>query len=282
MTTQPLVSVLMTAFNREKYIAEAINSVCSSTYKNFELIIVDDGSTDNTISVAKEFAKTDNRIHIYCNKTNLGDYPNRNKAAGYATGKYIKYLDSDDVIYPWGLAAMVYCMEQYPEADYGLISYGIKSIKKFPILLTPQKAYYNFFFYGAMIITGPTGAIFTRAVFEKEGGFSGKPYVGDTEMWLKLSMKYAMVAMPLDLVWWRQHEGQQFKEGTQNNYYEHNSYSVYLAALMHPDCPFNDKYKKAAARNLKNRYARNLIIHAAKGKLFKFWSLFKIFKLNFS
>ena len=77
----PLVSVLITSYNREKYIGDAIQSVLDSTYKNFELIIVDDMSTDNSVGIAKSFEKKDNRIKVYINEANLGDYPNRNKAA---------------------------------------------------------------------------------------------------------------------------------------------------------------------------------------------------------
>jgi glycosyltransferase involved in cell wall biosynthesis len=89
----PLVSVLMTSYNRQDYIAEAIESVLNSKYQNFELIIVDDGSKDQTVKIAQEFAEKDKRIRLYINEKNLGDYGNRNKAASYATGKYIKYLD---------------------------------------------------------------------------------------------------------------------------------------------------------------------------------------------
>ena len=93
----------MTEFKRDNFIKEAIESVLNSTYQNFELIIVDDASTDQTVSIAKEFALRDQRIKVYVNDQNLGDYPNRNKAASYAIGKYIKYLDSDDRIKPAGL-----------------------------------------------------------------------------------------------------------------------------------------------------------------------------------
>src|SRR6476646_10196463 len=96
METGILVSVLMTAYNREKYIAEAVESVLASTYTNFELIVVDDGSTDNTVTIAKSFEARDYRIKLYINEKNLGDYPNRNKAAGYASGEYIVFVDSDD------------------------------------------------------------------------------------------------------------------------------------------------------------------------------------------
>ena len=114
MNLNPLVSVLMTSFNREKYIAISIKSVLDSSFKDFELIILDDGSTDNTLKIANSFAELDNRIRVYRNEKNLGDYPNRNKVASYAVGKYLKYIDSDDLIYPWGLELMVKMMEDHP------------------------------------------------------------------------------------------------------------------------------------------------------------------------
>src|SRR5436853_5775843 len=108
---KPLVSVLMTAYNREQFIGEAIESVLSSTYKNFELIIVDDCSGDSTVSIAKDYGRKDSRIKVYVNEKNLGDYQNRNKAATYASGKYLKYADSDDKLFPDGLNYCVRVME---------------------------------------------------------------------------------------------------------------------------------------------------------------------------
>src|SRR5450631_1699837 len=113
---KPFVSVLMTAYNREKYIAEAIESVLASTYTNFEFIIVDDGSVDTTVEIARSFELKDSRVKLYINEKNLGDYPNRNKAASYAKGKYLKYLDSDDMIFKDSLLKMVNAIEKYPDA----------------------------------------------------------------------------------------------------------------------------------------------------------------------
>jgi len=112
MENNPLVSVLMTAYNREQFIAEAIESVLASTFTNFELIIVDDCSTDKTIEIAKKFEMIDSRVKVYKNDNNLGDYLNRNMSASFAKGKYLKYLDADDLIYPHGLEVMVAAMEK--------------------------------------------------------------------------------------------------------------------------------------------------------------------------
>src|ERR1041384_4534965 len=102
----PLVSLLITAYNREQFVAEAIESVLAQTFTDFELIVVDDGSQARTIEIARRYCK-DSRVQVHVNKKNLGDYANRNRAASFARGKYLKYLDSDDVLNPHGLEVMV-------------------------------------------------------------------------------------------------------------------------------------------------------------------------------
>ena len=288
----PLVSVLMTAYNREKYIAEAIESVLASNYTHFELIIVDDCSGDATVPIARSFEQKDKRIKVYVNEQNLGDYNNRNHAASFATGRYIKYLDSDDTIYPWGLGAMVMCMEKYPEAGFGLMSYGLPQTSAYPILEQPQQAFRYFYFKYALIGMGPTGAIFRKDAFDAVNGFSGKPYVGDSEMWLRMACSYPLVRMPLDLVWWRQHDGQQIIEGRNNDYYFENQYGVYKAGLELPDCPLSADEKKAALNNLQNVRVRRIVMnYFLKMKFrkgfqilekdgFKFFDVFKALRKN--
>src|SRR5450631_1899475 len=209
----PLVSVLMTSYNHDEYIAEAIESVLNSTYTNFELIIVDDISKDNSVEIARSYELKDKRIRVFVNEKNLGDYPNRNKAASYAKGKYLKYLDSDDIIYPWGLEAMVYCMEKFPSAAFGLVSKNLNIKSYLPLELNGEDAYKVYFFQCALFTIGPSGSIINREAFENIGGFSGLPYIGDTELWLKLAKTNTVVCMPLNLFWWREHSQQQVHEG---------------------------------------------------------------------
>ena len=146
MENKPLVSVLMTVYNREKYIRDAIESVLASTYTNLELIIVDDRAKDKSVEIAKSYEKQDERVHVYINEKNLGDYPNRNKAASYAKGKYLKYVDADDMIYPYGLEQLVYYMEQFPEAAYGMCTYPQDKERIYPFTLDCYEAYKTHYF----------------------------------------------------------------------------------------------------------------------------------------
>jgi len=92
----PLVSVIMPAYNREKFIAESIESTLSQTYENFELIIIDDGSKDQTVAIAKKYLD-DPRVSIIENPKNMGIASTRNRAIRSAKGEYIAMLDSDDI-----------------------------------------------------------------------------------------------------------------------------------------------------------------------------------------
>lgn len=89
-----LVSVIMPAYNAAKYITESIESVLNQTYQNWELIIIDDGSKDNTAEIIGKY--TDQRIKFYKNETNLGVSATRNKAIQIAQGSWTAFLDSDD------------------------------------------------------------------------------------------------------------------------------------------------------------------------------------------
>src|SRR5512142_3065348 len=103
----PKVTVLMTAYNRASLIASSIESVLAQTFTDFTLIIVDDGSTDGTVDVARRYEAVDSRVRVVVNERNLGDYGNRNHAATFVQTPLFKYLDSDDLMYPHCLQVMV-------------------------------------------------------------------------------------------------------------------------------------------------------------------------------
>ena len=96
----PLVSVIMPAFNSGAYISCAIKSVQQQTYKNWELIVVDDCSTDNTCLIVEGLRKSDSRISLYKQKSNLGAAQARNRALKESKGRFITYLDADDIWLP--------------------------------------------------------------------------------------------------------------------------------------------------------------------------------------
>ena len=109
------VSVIMPIYNSEKYVGEAIESVIKQTYKNFELILVDDGSSDNSYNIIKDYSKKDERIKIYT-KENGGISSTRNFGVLKATGKYIAFIDNDDEYKENLLSDNIVLLEKY-DAD---------------------------------------------------------------------------------------------------------------------------------------------------------------------
>ncbi len=94
-----LVSVIIPVYNREKYIEECLKTVLNQSYKNFEIIIVDDGSTDNSYNICENIAQTESRIKLF-KEDHKGVSNARNKALDNAQGEYVIFVDSDDVIHP--------------------------------------------------------------------------------------------------------------------------------------------------------------------------------------
>ena len=100
MVNIPKVSILIPVYNREKIILHTLNSAVNQTYKNIEIIVVDNKSTDNTFEIVKEFAKYHPNVKVYQNEENIGPVRNWRRCLDYATGEYVKILWSDDLIAP--------------------------------------------------------------------------------------------------------------------------------------------------------------------------------------
>jgi glycosyltransferase involved in cell wall biosynthesis len=108
-------SLMMPAYNYVKYLKQAVDSVRSQTYKNWELVIQDDCSTDGTYELAWALSKQDKRIRVYRNGQNLGVPGTRANAAKHITGDLVGHIDSDDTLYPYALQTMIDCFEANPD-----------------------------------------------------------------------------------------------------------------------------------------------------------------------
>lgn len=131
--TRPIVSIIMPAYNCESYIKEAIHSVIAQKFTDWELIIIDDCSTDSTADIVQAFARSDSRIKFVRNSTNAGVAKTRNLGIELSVGEYVAFLDSDDTWHPDKLTLQLQrCKEE--NADLVYLSYSIvntegKSIK---------------------------------------------------------------------------------------------------------------------------------------------------------
>lgn len=262
--SKPLVSVLMTSYNREKFIGEAIESVLNSTYKNFELIVVDDASEDKTVDIAKSFESKDKRIRVYVNKENISQFPNRNKAAEYAKGKYLKYLDSDDKIFDWGLEYCVALMEKYPEAGMGIFKAQNNVNEPF---LESEAAINKHFFQHNFLNIGPSGIIVKKEAFEKIGRYNPK-YGVPSDMYFNIKMvsNFPVVILKDQFFFYREHEQQEIKD--RNSYLMH-TYPYLRDILKLPELPMTYDKRIQLLTSAKRSFLKQCIRSIIKTKRIK-------------
>lgn len=248
MNAAPTVSVLMAAYNRAQYVAAAIESVLAQRFTDFELIITDNGSTDGTVDIARAWAARDARIRVEVNERNLGQFGNRNRAASLARGRYLKFHDSDDLMYPHCLELMVGCLEAEPRAGFALSTGWAWPGGPVPMLLTPRQCYQREFLGFGLFMCGPSCALFRAEVFRKLGGFPEEGVASDHSFWLTACAREHVVLVPADLFWYRTHAGQEFASGAAAWEYARVPGRVWRA-LHDPSCPLEGSDLDQARRN---------------------------------
>lgn len=121
---KPAVTVFMPVYNGEKYLKESMDSILNQTFRDFEFLIINDGSTDNTVQIIQSY--TDPRIRLLENEKNMGLVPTRNRGIKESAGKFIAILDSDDIAHPKRLEKQMAFLESHP--DFGMVGSWVKII----------------------------------------------------------------------------------------------------------------------------------------------------------
>lgn len=268
MPKLPLVSVLMTAYNRENYIAEAIESVLASSYKNFELLIVDDCSKDNTVAIAHSYEQLDKRIKVFANEINLKQFQNRNKAASLANGEFIFYVDSDDTVLPDGIENLVNTMSQFPSSSFGM--YWPNAGQEKALEVSAADAIHDHFFKTPTLTIGPGGTIIRRNFFFKINGYPDKyDAAGDMYFNLKACCYTPLVKIPFDFIRYRRHDEQEL-----NNPFEYlyNNYLYLRDALNELPLPLTKSELNWISKKNKRRFLVNIFKYFLKTKNLKLTS----------
>jgi glycosyltransferase involved in cell wall biosynthesis len=263
---RPLVSVLLTAYNRDTYIADAIESVLAQTWTDFELIVCDDGSSDRTVEIARDYERRDNRIRVSVNQRNLGQFENRRHVAGLARGQYLKYHDSDDVMYPHCLATMVEPLEAEPRAGFALSGSLYWPGGPCPMLLTPKLAYEREFLGSGLFHLGPAAAMFRTDIFRDLGGFPLEGIPSDYLFWVTACSKVSVLLVPADLFYYRNHPGQELADPRGELQYA-KAASHAWRMLNSPECPLTADSLERAKRNFAFVQARGMFRYLKRGRL---------------
>lgn len=181
----PLVSIIIPAYNAEKYIGFAVDSVLDQTYQKFEILIIDDGSQDNTRKIMEEYSKKDDRIRLLYNEHNLGVAATRNKGIELAKGFYICFLDSDDMWVSTKIEEQIQVLEDM-NADFVYTSYrmiddnGNECYESFKV---PK--YVNFKDLLKFNVIGCSTVMIKKEIVNKYN-FDDKFYHEDYVLWLNL------------------------------------------------------------------------------------------------
>ena len=198
------VSVIMPAFNAEKYVAEAAKSIFDQTFTNFELIVVNDGSTDRTLEILNAIA--DDRLRILSNDNNMGVVKSTNKGIAEARGRYIARQDADDISLPERLQKQFEYLEQHPEI--ALLGTGRKTMsgtgtfkKQKTILERPtfkDLLKGNCFTQGSVMIR--------KKALEVVGNYNELFHLSeDYELWLRIAKQFSVANLPEALYILRRH-----------------------------------------------------------------------------
>ena len=194
----PRFSIIMPLFNKEPYIAKALGSVCSQTYPNWELVIVNDGSTDNSLSVVKlEISKKNkdiqNKISVI-DQENSGVAAARNRGVKESNGEYVCFLDADDWWEKEFLEEIDKLIKDYPDAGLYATNYVYYKPGKTRVALKLQRGYINYpeaYMKSTMMPVTSITTCMPRMVFDKMGGFPVGIKLGeDFLLWAKTAVHY--------------------------------------------------------------------------------------------
>lgn len=215
----PAVSVVIPSYNCEKYIAETISSVLAQTYGDLEVLVVDDGSTDNTRGIVSAFGSPVRLI----TQSNSGVCVARNRGAKEAKGEFICFMDHDDYWFSDKLALQIDAMSSHPECGVVFASFILWNqdatgsfpasnsfdLSQYPEGEDPEYSgwIYHQFLLDCWMLTST--AMFRREVFERCGTFDETlPYSEDWDLWLRISREYQFIKLKRPNTLYRQHHRQ--------------------------------------------------------------------------
>ncbi len=203
MSKQPLVSIVLPTYNGERYLAQSIESCISQTYLNWELIIVDDASTDSTPNIIQKYVDSDNRIFCIKHNTNRKLSAALNTGFIVARGTYLTWTSDDNCYHQEAIARMVEYLECNPDTDLVYADYDI--IDKQSNILEHVRVRRPDELWKANCI----GACFLyrRIIYDKLGGYKDEVFLAeDYDYWLRASITFKLEPLHQSLYLYRVHD----------------------------------------------------------------------------
>ena len=277
MIEHNLISVVIPNYNRENLIVEALESVKAQDYRPIELIVVDDGSTDNSVTVVKDWIKNNESKNFYgllIEQENKGGNVARNTGISYASAEYIAFLDSDDLWKPGKLSKQLDVLIN--EVSAGAVYCGLEHVEAqtAKLISTSNRTYAQGNILSQILIsdiTAPTSCYMVKSkVFKKVGSFDEELQARqDWDMWIRIASKYNIFAIEENLVSYRHHTGERTASNPQK---EINAYArireKYKSLLLDQDASVRKKADSAYYKRMARVYFHHKI---SRSKAFKYY-----------
>lgn len=196
---QPRVSVVMPVYNEERFLREAVDSILSQTFTDFEFIIIDDGSTDGTPDILAQYAQRDSRVRVF-RQENSGLVRSLNRAVALSRGEYVARMDADDISLPKRLATQVRWLDSNPEIaslatrtdeideNGRVVKRGDRYVGSAFIRRTLLRGY-SILYHGSVM--------FRRVCFDRVGGYREEfKRAEDYDLWLRMTDHYSLDNVP--------------------------------------------------------------------------------------
>ena len=270
---QPLVSIIVPAYNAERFLARTLQSALRQTYATIEMIVIDDGSTDSTGAVARAFAQSDERVRVI-SVPNGGVAKARNIGISEAAGEFVAFLDADDLWHPTKLERQMAALDEMKDAAaVYTLSRDIDVDDR--VLGSSRRASFNGYTFARHLYARPIGNGSTLLVRRENalavGGFEpswaarGIGGCEDLDFELKLAARYNMAAVPLFLVGYRHYPGNMSSDKLRMVHAAVGTITSHI--VLHPQLP--DWAAKAALVEI-SAYA---VTNYAKGRHFRLAAL---------
>jgi len=204
MDVQPLVTIAIPFFNREDYLGYAILSVINQTYDNWEMILIDDGSSDESLKIANSYAKADKRIRVVADGHNKGLAVRLNETINMASGEYYARMDDDDVMVVNRIETQLKYMLNHEDVD--VVGSSVMIIDT------------NNTITHTMNLSGVTSGFIHPTIMAKTQWFKDNPYneklrrSQDYELWLRTQDRYRFYNFPQPLLFYREFDAQSLQK----------------------------------------------------------------------
>ncbi len=267
----PLFTIATVTYNSAKWVRHTIESVLASSFEDFEYIIADDGSTDETWQIVQEY--NDPRIKASRNEPNIGEYNNRNKVLNAAKGDFILYIDGDDIIYRETLRDYAGYIHAFPDTCgvWGVYTLFFDFLV-FPYQLTPLiLSRFNFLSTIPITIVGLTETVFKTSALKQIGGFDASYATADTHAKKRFSCLFPVVLAPAGKAFWRQSPDQI------------ESFTMDKDVIYSENFPLKGADLEQAKFNFRNRRIKLVVSNTLlKWDIYNFFRLMNTLKIPFT